>query len=101
MNSFTNKEVYEIYMSQNDSSKDGKVSSTVSALENRCAEGNVEWASCEKRFNKERKVKKLVDKHREIRNKPTVLKEWENSVFVDLKPLEEAMEVMDQDGPRS
>ena len=97
MNSFTNKEVYEIYMSQNDSSKDGKVSSTVSALENRCAEGNVEWASCEKRFNKERKVKKLVDKHREIRNKSTVLKEWENSVFVDLKPLEEAMEVMDHD----
>ena len=91
MKSFTNKQVYKIYMSQDDYSKDDKASSTVTILEEMCVEANVDWDLNAKRYNRVRKVKALVDYHQNyVRKKmsPSEIEVWENSVFVILKPLD-------------
>lgn len=102
MNSFTNKQVFKIYMSQNDSSKDDKASSTVSTLEEMCEEANVVWDLSAKRFHRVRKVKLMVDHFQNKVRKmpPSEIEVWENSVFVNLKPLD-IQEPMEVDGGSS
>ena len=52
MSFFTNKEVYDIYLEQNaTSSKEAKVYSTVSILEEMCVEKKVDWELSTKLLN--------------------------------------------------
>ena len=52
--------------------------------------GNVDWDMNSKRFNMESKVGNMIDKRRQISKQSNEnIEEWENALFVHLKPLED------------
>ena len=93
MDSITNKQVYDIYTKQNDTSRKLKVSATVSILEEQCKMANVDWVFGSKRFQRESKVNTMVEKRQAMSKKSRAdIEAWENSVFVKLQPLEDPVE---------
>jgi hypothetical protein len=93
MDSITNKQVYNIYTKQNDTSRKLKVSATVSILEEQCKMANVDWVLSSKRFHRESKVNTMVEKRQAMSKKSRAdIEAWENSVFVKLQPLEDPVE---------
>ena len=98
---FTNKQVFEIYQSQNEAKKDDKASLTVSILEKMCADANCSWDYSAKQSHRVRKVKLMIDQFQtKVRKMPPLEREErENLVFVNLRELgvqQDAMEVDDE-----
>ena len=101
MEYITNKQVYDIYIKQDDKSRNCKVSTTVSILEDQCKMANVEWVLSSKRHHRESKVNTIVDKRQGMSKKSRAdIEAWENLVFVKLRPLENPSDIAVSTGKR-
>lgn len=85
-----NKDVLDVYRKQTGNSVDSRVAMTYVVLIDQCQKQKHCWDFNDKKFNREQKIKSMVQKRAQIRKaKPEIIQKFEEELFVNLINLED------------